>query len=133
LLTETQLIEFRKKKKEIQVIDEHIKALRETIGAKAASLNEPTKASTQGSETERTIERIMMLEERYEQLRSEYAKERILIEDEILCLEPNERALIRLYYLDGITMEEVAEKLVYSIAQIYNIRTRAILKLGGTV
>ena len=53
----------------------------------------------------------------------------IEIEAAIKCLEPRERTLIRLYYLEGLTWEEVCVAMSYSWRQIHNIHAKALEKL----
>ena len=40
--------------------------------------------------------------------------------------DPEEKALLRMKYLSGMTWEQISDKMGYSIRQIYNIKDRAI-------
>jgi RNA polymerase sigma factor (sigma-70 family) len=40
------------------------------------------------------------------------------IEDFIADLQPEERRILRLYYIEGLTWEQTAERLEYSVRQI---------------
>lgn len=51
------------------------------------------------------------------------------IEQTIECLEPRERTLIRLYYVEGLTWEEVCVEMSYSWRQIHRIHAQALAQL----
>ena len=49
------------------------------------------------------------------------------IEDFIADLQPEERRILRLYYIEGLTWEQTAERLEYSVRQI-NRKQRQIMQ-----
>lgn len=51
------------------------------------------------------------------------------IESAIERLEPRERTLIRLYYINGLTWEQVAVEMSYSWRQVHNIHGKALEQL----
>lgn len=51
------------------------------------------------------------------------------LEDAIQVLDSRERELIRLYYADGLTWEQVCVEISYSWRQTHNIHKRALEKL----
>lgn len=53
----------------------------------------------------------------------------IEIEDAIASLDPIERTLIRLYYVDGLTWEQVCVAIHYEWAQTHRIHAKALAKL----
>lgn len=65
----------------------------------------------------------------YLQKVAELDKALIEIEKAIECLEPLERTLIRLYYAEGKTWEEVCVAIHYEWAQTHRIHARALSKL----
>lgn len=65
----------------------------------------------------------------YEQKATELDKELIEIEDAIKCLEPRERTLVRLYYFEALTWEEVCVEMSYSWRQIHRIHAKVLAKL----
>lgn len=65
----------------------------------------------------------------YLQKVAELDKALIEIEQAIECLEPLERALIRLYYAEGLTWEEVCVAIHYEWAQTHRIHAKALSKL----
>lgn len=65
----------------------------------------------------------------YLQKVAELDKALVEIEQAIECLEPRERTLIRLYYVEGLTWEEVCVEMSYSWRQIHRIHARALEQL----
>ena len=51
------------------------------------------------------------------------------IEQAIEVLEPRERTLIRLHYIEGLVWEEVCIKMAYSWRQVHRIHSHALEKL----
>lgn len=51
------------------------------------------------------------------------------IEEAITILEPRERTLVRLYYIDGLTWEQVAVSMSYSWRQVHRIHGKALALL----
>lgn len=51
------------------------------------------------------------------------------IESAIERLDPRERTLIRLYYINGLTWEQVAVEMSYSWRQVHNIHGKALEQL----
>lgn len=65
----------------------------------------------------------------YWQKVAELDKALIEIEQAIEFLEPRERTLIRLYYAEGLTWEEVCVAMSYSWRQIHYIHKKTLEKL----
>lgn len=65
----------------------------------------------------------------YLQKVAELDKAIVEIEAAIECLEPRERTLIRLYYIEGLTWEEVCVSMSYSWRQIHYIHKGALEQL----
>lgn len=65
----------------------------------------------------------------YQQKVAELNKALIEIEQAIECLDPRERTLIRLYYIEGFTWEEVCVAMSYSWRQIHYIHKKTLEKL----
>ena len=67
----------------------------------------------------------------YLQKVAELDKALLEIEAAIEKLEPRDRTLIRLYYVEGLTWEEVCVAMHYEWAQIHRIHAKALEKLKG--
>ena len=65
----------------------------------------------------------------YTQKVAELTKALIEIERAIEHLEPLERTIIRLYYVEGLTWEEVCVAIHYEWAQTHRIHAKALAKL----
>jgi RNA polymerase sigma factor (sigma-70 family) len=65
----------------------------------------------------------------YRQKVAELGAALIEIEQAIECLEPRERTLVRLYYMEGLTWEEVCVEMSYSWRQIHRIHARVLGQL----
>ena len=61
----------------------------------------------------------------------ELKAEQLAVEKAIEGLEPQERTLLRLRYLDGLTWEEICVKESYSWAQVHRYHAEALKKLKG--
>ena len=123
---------IRSQAKEMQLLLETITAMRATVGAKITNANGGIGGGQpDGTDTERTVEKIIALEQKYYHKLRTYADERELIENALAVLEPNERALIRLYYFDCLTWEDTAERLHYSYQHVHRLHASALIKLKG--
>jgi len=129
VIDKTRLKQFRAQAKEMQLIAETINAMRETIGAKVSGMDGTGRSQGDGTATERTVEKLLSLENKYLGKLREYADERDVIERALGVLDPNERALIRLYYFDLHNWEEVAKLMNYSYQHIHRIHAAALEKL----
>jgi RNA polymerase sigma factor (sigma-70 family) len=69
---------------------------------------------------------------RYRQKVTELSAALVEIENAIEVLEPRERTLIRLYYAQGLTWEEVCVEMNYSWSQIHRIHGAALKALRST-
>lgn len=54
----------------------------------------------------------------------------LVIEQAIEKLEPTQRLLVRLYYIDGLTWEQVAVEIGYCWRQTHRIHSAALKRLG---
>lgn len=90
----------------------------------------PRGGSAPGSEVEEAAIKHAELLERYRRKVAELSAALIEVENAIEVLEdPTERTLIRLYYAQGLTWEEVCVELNYSWRQTHRIHARALERL----
>ncbi len=82
-----------------------------------------------GSPTEEAVIRHADLVSQYRRKMGELAKVILTIEKAIDSLPPKERTLIRLYYVEGMTWEEVGAAMDYSWSQVHRIHGRALAAL----
>lgn len=74
-------------------------------------------------------ELILMLQDLYRQKLEELIVGQLRIEKAIESLNPTERELIRLRYIDGAEWIEVAETINYEWAQTHRVHARALAKI----
>lgn len=78
---------------------------------------------------EERLDRMAELLEQYEAKEAELTAALVEIENAIKKLEPRERLLVRLHYIDGQTWEQVAVEMGYSWRQVHRIHSDALDKL----
>ena len=71
------------------------------------------------------------LRQLYEEKKAQLNTQLLQIEKAIESLEPTERTILRLYYIDGLTWEEVAVEVGYSWSQTHRYHASALQKLRG--
>lgn len=86
----------------------------------------PHGGSAPGSVVEEAAVKHAELLEKYRRKVEELTAALALIENAIEVLEPRERTLIRLYYAQGLTWEEVCVAMSYSWRQIHRIHGAAL-------
>lgn len=89
----------------------------------------PRGGSEPGRPTEEAALKRAELHERYNQKVAEISAALVEIEKAIEVLEPRERTLIRLHYIQGLTWEEVCVAMTYSWRQVHRIHGAALKKL----
>ena len=89
----------------------------------------PRGGSVENYKREEQIDRKAKLLELYKKKQAELDDLLLAIEQAIEKLEPRERRLIRLHYIDGRTWEQVAVAMNYSWRQVHRIHGDALEKL----
>ena len=78
---------------------------------------------------ERAVEKILVLQSRYEDRLNAYVDERLRIEQSFEVLTPDERAVMRAYYFDGLSWERVAERLDISYRHVHRLHSAALIAI----
>lgn len=89
----------------------------------------PRGSSGENYVTEELIDQKEELLVMYKVKEGELTAELLVIETAIEKLEPRERRLVRLHYIDGLTWEQVAVEMTYSWRQVHRIHGEALEKL----
>lgn len=129
-MTKERLRSYRDLKREI-------KSLKETIEETESTLYSPKVPQmsgmplTHGTMNPKELAAIKHIEllDYYTKKVSELQKEQLAIETAIEALPYRERTLIRLYYIDGLTWEEVCVKMSYGWTRTHEIHGNALLML----
>ena len=129
-MTKKELKTFRMKAREIAQIKSSLERMKEEIGPKGVDYSSSVmKHSGEGSQIETAVERYILLEQKYLAYLADYTAERLRIEEAAEHLNPNERAVIRSYYLDRLSWEETAYTLHFSYQHIHRLHASALIKL----
>ena len=130
-MTKTQLRAYRDIKMELTRLEGIIKTVEKCLfGPRAQQMTGmPRCGSGHSNPTEDAAIKHADLLARYQQKAAELSQALAEIEDAIEILEPRERTLIRLYYADGLTWEDVCVAMSYSWRQVHRIHSKALEKL----
>ena len=82
-----------------------------------------------GNPVERMVIKHLELVDRYKAQLSKLAAAQLAIEEMIENLEPTERRLARFRYIDGLTWDDVCERMNYSWRQTHRIHGKMLDKL----
>lgn len=130
-MTKEQLKAYRELKKERDDLGRRITELEwEMYGPRAQCLD----GMPRGGPGENYIQEERMdtkgaLLKVYREKEAELDAKLLTIEKAIAKLEPRERRLVRLHYIDGLTWEQVAVEMDYSWRQVHRIHGDALEKL----
>lgn len=71
------------------------------------------------------------LVERYQKKQADLADEMKRVEGLVTVLDPREAEVMRLHYFEGLTWEQVSEKMYYSLRAVHRIHNRALKKIAS--
>lgn len=130
-MTKERLRNYRDLIKEREQIKQKIEnieaALYSPHGQKLTGM--PTGGRQDNDRREDLIEKRRTLLEHYQAKEAALAAEQLSIEQAIDALSYRKRTLLRLYYIDRLTWEEVCIKMNYSWRQIHRIHSNALKDL----
>ena len=126
-----------RKYRAIKLERDHIRAKIEEIETLLYSLRSPQMSGMPRGGNETRDDRRDALIERKTELRALYAQKEEALDMEILAIEaaisalsnPIERTLMRLYYIDGLTWEEVAVRIHYGWTKTHELHGSALRQL----
>ena len=131
-MTKDQLRAFRDIKRERDRLDAMLANIESILySPRPTKLSGMPRGGGPGKPTEDAAIRHADLLNRYGEKVLELTKALAEVERAIECLEPRERTLIRLYYIEGLTWEEVCVSMSYSWKQIHRIHSKALETLKG--
>lgn len=132
-MTKEQLRKYGQLKKERDDIAERLARLEAEEPAPRTSRLDgmPRGGSGENYVLEAKMDREDELRQLYEEKKAQLNTQLLQIEKAIESLEPTERTILRLYYIDGLTWEEVAVEVGYSWSQTHRYHASALQKLRG--
>lgn len=89
----------------------------------------PRSGSGVSNPVERVVTKHLTLMDRYKEQIAKMVEEQTAIEELIETLDPTERCLARFRYIDGLTWENICDKICYSWRQTHRIHGRMLSKL----
>ena len=130
-MTKEQLKEYRDLKRERDDLDRRIVELEAAMyGPRSQRLDGMPRSGTgENYVQEERMDNKNELLALYKAKEAELNEKLLVIERAIEKLEPRERRLVRLHYIDGLTWEQVAVEMVYSWRQVHRIHGDALSKL----
>lgn len=130
-MTKYELRKYRFICQEIEQLEEQIKSLRLMILSPKNQIitGMPTGKGGNGDKIGDALCKIERLEARYNKKIEQLLREREKIECVIETLDCRERLLIRHKYIDGLTWEETATKLNYSLDNTYKLHRTILHKI----
>lgn len=126
-MTKAQLRAYRDLKLERDRLEAMVAALE--YGPSGLRLDGMPRSGKPGDPTGQQAIDHTQVKDLYKQKVTELNAAILKIEAAIECLEPRERTLIRLYYIEGLTWEEVCVSIHYEWAQVHRIHAAALAKL----
>lgn len=132
-MTKEQLREYRALKKERDDIERRLKEMEAEEPAPRTSRLDgmPRGGSGESYVLEAKMDREDELRKLYHEKKAQLDAQLLEIEKAIESLESTERTILRLYYIDGLTWEEVAVAAGYSWSQTHRYHAKALQKLRG--
>lgn len=130
-MTKERLRTYRDLTKELKQIRQKIKAMEGTLySPKVPKLSGMPGGGPSGiNAKEELADKHLELLDHYREKEKELTAEQLAIEQAIDSLDYIERALLRAYYIDGLTWEQVCVAISYSWTQTHRIHGRALEKL----
>lgn len=125
-----RLKRYRANRAEICQIKKEIAWIEENLdGLHAANLDGTPRGSGVSDPTYQAYARQEALKARYIDQLARLSDEQAAIEDMIAALEPTERKLMRCYYMEGLTWEEVCVAISYGWTRTHELHGHALDKL----
>lgn len=130
-MTKERLRKYRDLSKELEQIAEKVEALESALCSPKIQriTGMPSAPSGKNSKEDLTIKHMELLEY-YQEKKASLMGEQLAIEKAIEALDYRDRTVLRLYYIEGLTWEQVCVLVNYSWRQVHNIHSAALMKLG---
>lgn len=129
-MTKERLRSYRDLRRELRQIERKVESIETTLySPKIPRLTGMPAAPGGGNSKEDLAAKHLELLEYYEAKQAELVAEQLAIEKSIEVLPYRERTLLRLYYIDGLTWEEVCVNMNYVWSRIHEIHGMALRML----
>lgn len=129
-MTKERLRTYRDLSRELRHIERKVESLEASLySPKIPKMSGMPAGGAGGNAMEDLAAKHLELLDHYKAKEAELAGEQLAIEQAIDALPYRERSLLRLYYIDGLTWEEVSVRMNYSWRQTHNIHSTALKQL----
>lgn len=129
-MTKERLRKYRDLCRELRQIEEKIESMESALySPKIPRITGMPSAAGNGNSKEDLAAKHIELLDYYKCKKYELYTEQLAIEKAIESLPYRERTLLRLYYIDGLTWEEVCVKMSYGWTQTHKIHGKALQML----
>lgn len=129
-MTKDRLRKYRDLHRELRQIEEKIEVMESALySPKIPRMTGMPASPTNGSSKEDLAAKHLELLDYYKRKQQELYTEQLEIETSIESLPYRERTLLRLYYIDGLTWEEVCVHMSYGWTQTHKIHGKALQML----
>ena len=129
-MTKERLRTYRDLRRELRQIERKVEAIEASLySPKIPRLTGMPAAPGGGNAKEDMVAEHLELLDHYKAKKAELAAEQLAIEKAIDSLPYRERTMLRLYYIDGLTWEDVCVQMSYSWKWVHQIHSDALQKL----
>ena len=125
-----ELYSYRDIVRELKQVDEKLAQVQSRMASPKAGISSGTgSGSGSGDPMLDMVATKIRLEGSYQRLQARLLAEQERIEEMISRLGPKERMLMRYYYIEGYTWEQVCDAMNYSWRQVHRIHAGALRRL----
>ena len=129
-MTKERLRTYRDLRRELRQIERKVEAIETSLySPKIPRLTGMPAAPGNGNTKEDMVAEHLELLDHYKAKQAELAAEQLAIETSIDSLPYRERTMLRLYYIDGLTWEDVCVQMNYCWSRVHQIHAAALQKL----
>lgn len=131
-MTKYELRNYRDLREELDYLHEQITELRLSMTAPKNQVitGMPSGSSAVSDKIGEVVAKAERLEKRYIKKYYDLLSRLEQIENEIDKLEPKERLIIRYKYIQGMTWEDVAEKMSWSVSKVHKAHKKILQKIS---
>lgn len=125
-MTKQNLQRYREIMLEAEQLQEQMKRLESTIIFPSQKLKDLPPSSFDNDKMAKIVEKLLALQDLYAKKLSDSCAAQLEVESYISSLPEREQRLMRYRYIEGLTWEQVADKMGYGWAQIHRIHNKAL-------
>ncbi len=125
-MTKQNLQRYREIMLEAEQLQEQMKRLESTIIFPSQKLKDLPPSSFDNNKMAKIVEKLLALQDLYSKKLSDSCAAQLEVESYISSLPEREQRLMRYRYIEGLTWEQVADKMHYSSKQIRRIHNATL-------